>query len=1086
MNYSKLHITLFLLFIFATTITAQQLINVPTGFSFEDTEDMSNWTLNEGSAGAYDKWVVGPATHSDGYQSLYIKVDSVADPSFGHKPNIVVAYQTIKFPTSTKTEHYDLSFDWKCVGDTGNAMMYVLIIPYTYLHDPSSIFHISKIASSTNGKLPKNVIGQCSRFEGGMNYLSGSEVWQNVSLSSSINVSANNSKQTFALMFIWANANQDPTRNSVGACVDNIQFSSANVKKPTNLNVQAQCEDSSMLVKWDSPLEEFCVEYKKTGTNYWRRIDGIVSGVDGYTEQGVEKCFKLDNIEEATYDVRVQGTLNNDISAYAVLNQYLYYCPDNHCVNYLNLDNPNLVCTYGFRDDYRQGTTPYDSIGYINFGPDSKDSRHTIHLNPKETDPRTGNKLKCVPTGALGSVRLGNWNCDGEAESMTYSFTVDSASQGILLIKYAVVLEEPGTSCGDPGFKMVVLDSLGNEIDEICSKADFGYSQAAAAGWNIYEDKNSYSKVAWKDWTSVGVNLQQYDQQVCYVRLTTNDCGGGAHFGYAYFTIDCISAYIRTENCGTDAQISCEAPEGFSYRWYDETGKTVGREQSMVADAGRHLYTCRVSFIEDTTCYFELSTLSAPRFPVPEYTYKWQPTNCSNIIRFNNTSHVMNKFDGEENHTKESCTDYQWHFTRLVNGIPQPSTQTSNPSPVYTCRAEGDTLIVNFTSYIGENNMCDSTRIDTLIIPSILPPDTFKLVEGICEGTGFFFDEQWRTESGIYVSKADNFAGCDSLSTLYLSVNPAGPDTTIVQMICSDTCVTIGDNCYDKTNHYTAWLKNRWGCDSIVQLHLTVEPKVENASFVNAYPLVACADDGELNIYFQYNHNEAVLDSIQIHFNHTYKGIGFSDTTLYHIDKIDPYTNSMLITLPYPQKVTPNYDTLTLTTFQTCCGQQTFRLPIQMQYAASIVEQKWNDVLAVLNERFNGGYQFIAFQWYKNFMPIEGEVGSYLYQPLDTTASYFVELTRMDGVRMFSCPITPMVHVDQQEFPTLVNVSQKIAVRVPKKADISIYTSVGQLYDEYKDIADNIQIQMPNVRGVYVVQINYEDGTYHAQQVIVK
>ena len=142
--------------------------------------------------------------------------------------------------------------------------------------------------------------------------------------------------------------------------------------------------------------------------------------------------------------------------------------------------------------------------------------------------------------------------------------------------------------------------------------------------------------------------------------------------------------------------------------------------------------------------------------------------------------------------------------------------------------------------------------------------------------------------------------------------------------------------------------------------------------------------------------------------------------------------------------------------------------------------------MAVLNERFNGGYQFIAFQWYKNFMPIEGEVGSYLYQPLDTTASYFVELTRMDGVRMFSCPITPMVHVDQQEFPTLVNVSQKIAVRVPKKADISIYTSVGQLYDEYKDIADNIQIQMPNVRGVYVVQINYEDGTYHAQQVIVK
>ena len=365
MKYIKLHI-MFLGLCLSMTMVGQHLINVPCSFSFEDTEDFSNWTLNEGSAAACDRWVVGSATHSDGYKSLYINTDSVSDPYFGNKPNIVVAYQTIKFPTSSKTEHYDLSFDWKCVGDTGNAMMYVLIVPYAYIHDPSSAFHINKIASSSNGKLSKSVIGQCSRFEGGMNYLSGSEVWRSVSLASSINVSANNSKQTFVLMFIWANANQDRNRCSVGACVDNIQFSSANVKKPTNLNVQAQCEDSSMLVKWDSPLEEFCVEYKKTGTNYWRRIDGIVSGVDGYTEQGVEKCFKLDNIEEATYDVRVQGTLNNDISAYAVLNQYLYYCPDNHCVNYLNLDNPNLVCTYGFRDDYRQGTTPYDSIGYIN------------------------------------------------------------------------------------------------------------------------------------------------------------------------------------------------------------------------------------------------------------------------------------------------------------------------------------------------------------------------------------------------------------------------------------------------------------------------------------------------------------------------------------------------------------------------------------------------------------------------------------------------------------------------------------------------------------------------------------------------
>jgi hypothetical protein len=194
----------------------------------------------------------------------------------------------------------------------------------------------------------------------------------------------------------------------------------------------------------------------------------------------------------------------------------------------------------------------------------------------------------------------------------------------------------------------------------------------------------------------------------------------------------------------------------------------------------------------------------------------------------------------------------------------------------------------------------------------------------------------------------------------------------------------------------------------------------------------------------------------------------------------------MHISLPYPNKVTPNYDTLTLTTYQTCCGKQTFKLPVQMNYASSIVEQKWNDVLAVLNERFNGGYQFIAYQWYKNGMPIEGEVGSYLYQPLDTTAIYYVELTRMDGVRMYSCPMMPTLHTDQQEFPTLVNAAQKIPVRIQKTTDIQIFTSMGQLYAEYQGLLGNVQIQAPRVKGVYLVHMVFEDGTYQAQQMIVK
>jgi hypothetical protein len=92
----------------------------------------------------------------------------------------------------------------------------------------------------------------------------------------------------------------------------------------------------------------------------------------------------------------------------------------------------------------------------------------------------------------------------------------------------------------------------------------------------------------------------------------------------------------------------------------------------------------------------------------------------------------------------------------------------------------------------------------------------------------------------------------------------------------------------------------------------------------------------------------------------------------------------------------------------------------------------------------------------------------------------------MDGVRMYSCPMMPTLHTDQQEFPTLVNAAQKIPVRIQKTTDIQIFTSVGQLYAEYQGLLGNVQIQAPRVKGVYLVHMVFEDGTYQAQQMIVK
>ena len=63
-------------------------------------------------------------------------------------------------------------------------------------------------------------------------------------------------------------------------------------------------------------------------------------------------------------------------------------------------------------------------------------------------------------------------------------------------------------------------------------------------------------------------------------------------------------------------------------------------------------------------------------------------------------------------------------------------------------------------------------------------------------------------------------------------------------------------------------------------------------------------------------------------------------------------------------------------------------------YPASLIQQRWDDVLGILNEEYNGGYDFTSFQWYRNGTAIQDATGSYYYTPdkLQPGDEYVVEL----------------------------------------------------------------------------------------------
>ena len=159
---------------------------------------------------------------------------------------------------------------------------------------------------------------------------------------------------------------------------------------------------------------------------------------------------------------------------------------------------------------------------------------------------------------------------------------------------------------------------------------------------------------------------------------------------------------------------------------------------------------------------------------------------------------------------------------------------------------------------------------------------------------------------------------------------------------------------------------------------------------------------------------------------------------------------------------------------------------IEIRYRSSIVEQKWNDVLTLLSPEYNGGYVFSGIQWYKNGQLLDGETRPYLYQPLDFSAEYEALLTLEDGLSVFTCPIQPVYHEQQTQFPTIVQAGQKMPVYMDYPTTVWYYTVAGQLYSTFTLPAGYSTMDFPALHGVYVLKATNQKGESQAQVMIVE
>lgn len=1060
-RFLSIFLVLVVISLFSLQTTAQSLISVPysMGFELEDSVELANWVLNPGvnASKCVDQWYVGEAVKSEGRQSLYISSDEGASAMFGVAQNVQYVYRDFQLPKG----QYEVSFDWACLG-TNEAFMYAGVAPAS---------NLTLQASHLNAVVPNGVLSWCKTLD----KMYGTTLWKNASMK--VN---SNGTSTYRLFFVWTSSNRDTTvAIPLGACIDNIQICSANCAKPSKIEVESTCD--SLWVSWKGTSEKYSLEYRRRGKK-WSVPTVYYS----------ESCV-LAGLEEGLYDFRVRGICNDvDTSSYAYLSSVPLFCPENHCLNYVALDDSvNVICTYGTFG------APDSYVGVQDFGYENKYSRHTVNWEPDVYDPRTCNQLPTIPDGELASVRLGNWNNGGEAESISYTYVADIENAAIMLLKYAIVLEDPGHGERDnPQFTLEVYGDDGDLLSPTCGTANFSAdANRQGDGWHTCsKSPGSTAVVSWKEWTTIGLNLAELGVKtgdVLTIKLTTKDCNWSAHYGYAYFTLGCAAAKIYGTSCGNDAVLSVSAPEGFAYEWYNKYDSLVATTKELSVDpSDTTTYRCRLIFLGNEECDFNLYSSVRPRFPIAEFDYSYEPSDCQNRVVFTNRSHIMTFFNGDTVHNyNELCEDYEWQFGT--------GEESAIKDPFYIFPSEGGTFPVTLISSISEGSCEDDTTI-YVTVPAIR--DYEQVIDStICQGSYVVFGKYYAAEERLYYDSLKTVAGCDSVIILDLKINPVSttilPDTTV----CAEEPLCIDGDCYKhKTSGmFVRFFTNQYGCDSTVQMYVNMLD-----SILPVVELQSPTDDGELGSvtvsgtgYDYYYFNGVKYDASNTYHGDLEGGIMafefFNDfgcsvevvdtmnsecvaVTLkellpvcmgssffelpYVVDSGFPTTYSLLfdsiaqsvgfvdlkkqpvdrsvdeLVITIPQTVIPGQYNAQLVFHNLLkkCEDPTFDLRLVVNFASDMIFQRWNDVLSVVSSAQNYGFQFEHFQWVKNGEQIPGANKSYYYEAdgLDLDAEYQVEVLLPSGVRLTTCPFVPAPYeTPQAQIQKVVENQQLIIIR---------------------------------------------------------
>ncbi len=210
---------------------------------------------------------------------------------------------------------------------------------------------------------------------------------------------------------------------------------------------------------------------------------------------------------------------------------------------------------------------------------------------------------------------------------------------------------------------------------------------------------------------------------------------------------------------------------------------------------------------------------------------------------------------------------------------------------------------------------------------------------------------------------------------------------------------------------YTVDDETTEGCPLTVTLtaHVTPQPSVE------VRPIgTFCESADTLAVYYDLLGGEP--DHWDLTFSDGARAAGFADSL--HV----PLSGEGVIRIPVPDTLRYGEYALTLTFYADASNSDDCRstAPQTLSFALAMdgfVHRKDNDVVFVDNsgKHSDDGLTFVAYQWYKNGEPMEGQTGQFYYEYLGLNGFYYVVMTGADGRQYRSCeyeyrPTQDIVH----------------------------------------------------------------------------